>query len=60
VVAQVNKVVVEGMNDAEVIERLAKIGVEPSTNTPERFADYIRVEHERWGKVVREADIKME
>lgn len=60
VVAALNKAAVEGLKDPEVAERFAKIGAEPAPTTPERFADYIRSEHERWAKVVREADIKLE
>ena len=60
IVNALNKAAVEGLKDPEVVDRFAKIGAEPQPNTPERFADYIRAEHERWGKVVREADIKLE
>jgi tripartite-type tricarboxylate transporter receptor subunit TctC len=39
----------------EVIERLAGIGVEPLTSTPDEFAAFIRSEIERWGKVVKQS-----
>ena len=60
IVNALNKASVEGLKDPEVVDRFAKIGAEPQPTTPERFAEYIRLEHERWGKVVREADIKLE
>jgi len=60
VVSTLNKAAVEGLKAADVVERFAKIGAEPATTSPERFADYIRSENERWSKVVRDADIKME
>jgi tripartite-type tricarboxylate transporter receptor subunit TctC len=44
----------------EVRERLARDGIEPVGSTPQEFAAYIRFEVEKWGKVVREAGIKLE
>jgi len=44
----------------DVRERLARDGLEPVGSTPEQFAAYIRSEIEKWGKVVREAGIKLE
>ena len=60
IVNALNKAAVEGLKDPEVVDRFAKIGAEPQPTTPERFADYIRAEYDRWGKVVRDADIKLE
>ena len=60
VVAALNKAAVEGLRSADVAERFARIGAEPAPTTPERFADYIRSETARWGKVVRDADIKLD
>lgn len=33
-------------------------GIEPVGNTPQQFAEYIRTEIVRWGKVIREANIR--
>jgi tripartite-type tricarboxylate transporter receptor subunit TctC len=38
--------------------RLAPAGVEPLTSTPEEFANFIRSEAARFGKVIKEAGIK--
>ena len=46
------------MHAADINERLATIAIDPVTNTPEEFADYIRQEIAKWGKVVREAGLK--
>jgi len=35
-------------------------GAEPGLLSPEAFADFIRTEHARWGKVIRDAGIRME
>jgi tripartite-type tricarboxylate transporter receptor subunit TctC len=38
---------------------LAAQGLEPITGTPEQFAALVRAETVRWGKVVKDADIKV-
>ena len=40
-------------------ERLANAGVEPLTNTPDQFAEFIKSETVRYGKVVKSAGIKL-
>ena len=32
---------------------------EPMTSSPEEFAEYIRTESERWGKVIREQNLQI-
>ncbi len=42
----------------EVRERLARMGAEPSGEAPAELAKRIKIEYERWGEVVRKANIK--
>jgi tripartite-type tricarboxylate transporter receptor subunit TctC len=44
----------------EVKERLAKLGFSPLAGTPQELAAYIKTETEEWGRVVREAKIKID
>jgi len=44
----------------DVKERFAVLGLDPVTNTPEEFAAQIRKEIAKWGKVIHDANIKME
>jgi len=44
----------------DIKERFAVLGLEPVTNTPEEFAAQIRREIAKWGKVIHDANIKME
>jgi tripartite-type tricarboxylate transporter receptor subunit TctC len=44
----------------QVSDRLARDGIEAVGNTPEQFGAHIRNEIEKWGKVVRDAGIKLE
>ena len=42
----------------DVKERLANLGAEVSPTTPQELAALVRTEHERYGKLIREANIK--
>jgi len=44
----------------EVRERLAVLGFKPVANTPEAFSARIKLEIEKWGKVVRDANLRIE
>ena len=44
----------------EVRERLSALGFEPIASTPEEFADRIKWEIDKWAKVIRAADIKVQ
>ena len=55
-----NRELVKALNDPSVKSGLAKQGLEPQPGTPQDLARYIDTETEKWGKVVRAADIKPE
>src|ERR1700757_1784944 len=44
----------------DVRERLATLGFKPVASTPDEFAARIRLEMEKWGKVVRDANLRIE
>jgi tripartite-type tricarboxylate transporter receptor subunit TctC len=50
----------KALQASEVRERLIAQGADVVGNSPEAFAQFIRAEHARWGKVVREAGIRAE
>ena len=41
-------------------EKLAKLGFDPVANTPDEFTARLKVEIEKWGKVVRDANLRIE
>ena len=41
-------------------KRLDELGFEVVANTPDEFAARIKIELEKWGKVVRDAKIRVE
>lgn len=44
----------------DVREALSKSGIDPVGNSWEEFARYVRVEHERWGKIVKQSSVTSE
>ena len=60
VIDRLNADSVKAMSAAEMRERFAKLGGAVHTGTPEQTAEFLRTEHARWDKVIREANIKTE
>jgi tripartite-type tricarboxylate transporter receptor subunit TctC len=44
----------------DVRERLVAAGSEPVGNTPEEFLAYVKLELARWGKLIRDNNIRAE
>lgn len=53
IINRLNAALVKTLNDPATRKLLAARGTEALTSTPEEFAQFIRSETERWGKVVR-------
>jgi len=53
--AEIKKVV----ESREIKQRLAAMGVETASQTPEEFASYIKVETKKWAKVISRAGVKL-
>ena len=60
IVAKLNVEILKTMNSPETKKALYDAGVEPTPSTPEEMSDYMIKELERWGKVVKEAGVKLE
>jgi len=57
-ITRLNAELVKAMHSPEMRERLAGIGTDPVTNSPEEFAAYIQAEIRKWGDVIRKAGLK--
>ena len=44
----------------DVKDRLTVLGFNPVANTPDQFAERIKLEMDKWGKVVRDAKLRIE
>ena len=60
VVDRLNKEINGALADPNVRARLADLGVTVTAGTPADFAKFIADETEKWGKVVKFANIKVE
>jgi tripartite-type tricarboxylate transporter receptor subunit TctC len=60
IVNKLNADIVKVLRDPDTNERLLNIGAEPMPGTPAEYATFIRTEIVKWGRVVKEADIKMQ
>ena len=60
IVVKLNKEVNAGLADTKLKARLADVGVEPNAMTPAEFGKLIADDTEKWGKVIRAANIKPE
>ena len=45
---------------AELRERFIAIGIDPAGTTPEEFTKFLKNEIDKWGKVIRAANVKIE
>jgi len=60
IVALLNKEVVKAVAQPDVQEKLSVLGFIPIANTPEEFGARIKTEMDKWGKVVRDAKLRIE
>ena len=60
IIAALNKEIVRILALPDVKERLIAQGAEPVGDTPEQFAQYIKSEAAKWGKVIKTLNLKIE
>jgi tripartite-type tricarboxylate transporter receptor subunit TctC len=60
IVATLNRVANEAMNDPSVQAKLAEQGLTVAGNTPEQFRGFIDSETKKWARVIKEAGVPMD
>ena len=60
IIDKIHKEVVKILGDPAVREKSERTGNFPVTSSPEQFSTFIRKEADRWGKVTKEAAIKID
>ena len=60
IVTRLNEETRKALALPEVRAALLALGVEGAGNTPEQFVTFVRDEHAKWGKVIREGGIRAE
>jgi len=60
IVTKLNKELRKIIDDPDVNAKLGNVGFEAFSSTPKEFGDFIKVQLDRWGKMVRDAGIQPE
>ena len=60
VVTKLHDAVVKSVNTPAVREKLIEAGSDPLTMTPEEFTKFLRADIEKWAKVVKAANVKVD
>jgi tripartite-type tricarboxylate transporter receptor subunit TctC len=58
IVARVNAAANQALADPEVKDKLARLGIEPVTSTPQQLATMVAADAAKWKKTVAERGIK--
>lgn len=58
VIGKLNKAVADALAEPAIKDKLIASGAIPAANSPAEMAAYLKSELERWGKIVRQYDIK--
>ena len=57
-VRKINALVVQALNESDIAQKLTAQGADPAPGTPEELGRYMRIDYERWQKVISSAGIK--
>ena len=60
VTARLHQEIVKIIGEPDTRERLAALGLEPVGDSPEQFSAQLKVEMEKWTKIIRAAKIRVE
>jgi tripartite-type tricarboxylate transporter receptor subunit TctC len=60
VIARLNAAIDKALKEPKVVEALAKIGSETAGGTPEQLGDLVKSQVALWGKVVKDAGLKLQ
>ena len=59
IIAALNRITNEAMNDPQVKQKLADQGLTVAGDTPEQFREFIGAETKKWAKVIRDAGVEL-
>jgi len=60
VIDRINAEVRKALKTQDVLDKLAVEGSTAMGSTPQQFSEYLHAEHQKWGALVREANIKLD
>ena len=60
IVSKIHAETVKGLKSRDIVDILAKGGSEPVGNSPQEATEFLKVEIARWGKVIKQAKVKVQ
>ena len=60
VIARINTEVNKALAMPDVVEKMAAQGVSVAGGASDAFASFVQADYERWGRVVKDAGIKLD
>jgi tripartite-type tricarboxylate transporter receptor subunit TctC len=60
IIARLQQAIATAARNPETRARFDALGAEPVADSPEDYARFVRAEYDRWGKLVRDARIKLD
>jgi tripartite-type tricarboxylate transporter receptor subunit TctC len=60
ILTQLHNEVAQALRAPDVVSGLNKQGATPGAMTQPQFADFVKAEHARWGKVARSTGIRLD
>jgi len=60
IISQIHGETVKALKQKEMLDMLAKGGTEAVGNTPKEAMEFLKVEIARWGKVIKQANVKVQ
>jgi tripartite-type tricarboxylate transporter receptor subunit TctC len=60
IINKLNGEIVQSVSQPHISDQLIKMGFEIVHNTPDQYAAFLREEHARWGKMIRDLNLKAE
>lgn len=60
VIAALNRMATAALNDPAVLEQMKQASFTPAPSTPEQLADRVRSESAKWGRIIKEKNIRLD
>ncbi|MNW06136.1 Tripartite tricarboxylate transporter family receptor [compost metagenome] len=60
VLARLNQVLNSAMKQPDTLKKLAGVGAEPIGSTPQELATHLSQELDRWGRLIKERNIRLD
>jgi tripartite-type tricarboxylate transporter receptor subunit TctC len=60
IIERMNAEIVKLMNAPETKSKLAPVGLDVATSTPAEFAKFVRAETDKWARVIKDANIRVQ